>query len=114
MSFRFVDTPELVVHIPTSFKRMAELRRPHRDATSCGLDIHNLYQIPPFAFGGKTDVVRVIKLPISYNNFSTVIAEPAQVPGPVEAVAVRKSGCSGGSAAAAPKGSLQPEDESSL
>src|SRR4029077_8781194 len=51
VSFKFVDTRDLGAHIPRSFKRMAELRWTHRDATEGGLDIHNLYQILFFAFG---------------------------------------------------------------
>ena len=39
MSFDFVDMPSLGVRIPASFKRMAELRSIHRDATSVDLDI---------------------------------------------------------------------------
>src|SRR5262249_48982990 len=37
--YDLVDRPRLGVPIPASFKRMAELRRTHRDAATGGLDI---------------------------------------------------------------------------
>ena len=39
MSFDIVDMPSLGVHIPASFKRIAELQSLHRDAASGDLDI---------------------------------------------------------------------------
>jgi hypothetical protein len=39
MSCHFVDMPSLGVLIPASFKRIAELRSIHRDATTGDLDI---------------------------------------------------------------------------
>jgi hypothetical protein len=39
MSFNIVDMPSLGVRIPATFKRMAEQRSIHRDATSDNLDI---------------------------------------------------------------------------
>jgi hypothetical protein len=53
MSFDIVDMPSLGVHIPASFKRIAELQSLHRDAASGDLDIHNLYQIPFFALEAR-------------------------------------------------------------
>jgi hypothetical protein len=42
MSLDLVDTPNLSVNIPASFKRMAELQSIHRDATGGCLDILKL------------------------------------------------------------------------
>jgi hypothetical protein len=54
MSLDLVDTPNLSVNIPASFKRMAELQSIHRDATSGYLDILKLF------FIARRSVQRVI------------------------------------------------------
>jgi hypothetical protein len=74
MSFDIVDMPSLGVHIPASFKRIAELRSTHRDAASGDLDIRQYghaatgeINLTWTSNGGNVSLInhRELKIPIS-------------------------------------------------